>query len=56
MGSIKRQVMTLEDEPLILEGVKYATREEQRDIMNSPRKNEAAGLKQNLCSSGCFWW
>jgi len=48
--------MTLEDEPLILEGVQYATREEQRAIMNSPRKDEAAGLKQNLCSSGFFWW
>ena len=52
----KAKVMTLEDWPLILEDVQYATREEQRAIMNSPRKDEAAGLKQNLCSSGFFWW
>ena len=38
--------MTLEDEPSTLEGVQYATGEEQRAITNSSRKNEAAGQKQ----------
>ena len=41
---MKRQKdMTLEDEPLRLPGVQYATGEEQR---HSSRKNEEAGLKQ----------
>ena len=44
---MKRQKgMTLEDEPSTLEGVQYATGEEQRAITNSSRKNEAAGQKQ----------
>ena len=38
--------MTLEDEPLRLEGVQYATRGEWRAITNSSRKKEAAGPKQ----------
>ena len=47
MNSMKRQKgMTLEDEPSTLEGVQYATGEEQRAITNSSRKNEAAGQKQ----------
>ena len=37
--------MTLEDEPSTLEGVQYATGEEQRAITNSSRKNEVAGQK-----------
>ena len=44
---MKRQKdMTLEDEPLRLEGVQYATRGEWRAITNSSRKKEAAGPKQ----------
>ena len=39
--------MTTEDEPFPrLEGVQYATGEEQRAIINSSRKNEVAGPKQ----------
>ena len=38
--------MPLKDEPFNLEGVQYATEEEQRAITNSSRKNEAAGPKQ----------
>ena len=38
--------MTPEDKPLRLEGVQYATGEEQRTITNSSRKNEAAGPKR----------
>ena len=37
--------MTLEDEPHRSKGVQYATREEQRAITNSSRKNEVAGPK-----------
>ena len=47
MNSIKRQKdMTPEDKPLRLEGVQYATGEEQRTITNSSRKNEGAGPMQ----------
>ena len=47
MNSTKRQKdIALEDEAPRLEGVQYATGEEQRTTTNSPRKNEAAGLKQ----------
>ena len=43
MNGMKRQKdMTLEDEPPGLEGVQYATWEEQRANTNSSRKNEAA--------------
>ena len=42
----KEEDMTLEDEPLRLEGVQYATGEEWREITNSSRKNEAAGPKK----------
>ena len=46
MNSMKRQKdMTPEDEPPRLEGVQYATGEEQRGITNCSRKNEAAGSK-----------
>ena len=46
MNSMKRQKdMTLEDEPLRLEVLQYATREEWRAITNSSRKKEAAGPK-----------
>ena len=38
--------MTLEDEPPYLEGVQYATGEEQRAITNGSGENEVAGLKQ----------
>ena len=41
--------MTPEDKPLRLEGVQYATGEEQRAITNSSKKNEAAGPKQKWC-------
>ena len=46
MSIIKRQQdMTLEDEPLRLNGINYASGEEQMAIINSSRKNEAAGPK-----------
>ena len=46
MNSVKRQKdMTPEDKPPWLEGVQYATREEQRVITNSSRKNETGGPK-----------
>ena len=41
--------MTPEDEPHRSQGVQYATREEQRAITRSSRKNEAAGPKQKRC-------
>ena len=44
MSSMRRQEdMTLEDKSLSLEGVQYATGEEQKAITNSSRKNEEAG-------------
>ena len=44
---MKRQKdMTPEDKPPRLEGVQYATKEEQRVITNSSRKNEVAGSKR----------
>ena len=47
MSSMKRQKdMTLEDEPLRLEGVQYATRGEWRANSKSSRINEAAVPKQ----------
>ena len=42
----KAKDMTPEAEPPRLIGVQYATGEERRAIINSPRKNEAAGPKQ----------
>ena len=43
--------MTPEDEPVPrLEGVQYATGEEQRAIINSSRKKEADGPKWKQCS------
>ena len=51
MNSIKRQKnMTLEDEPLQVWSVQYATGEEQRAIAKSSRKNEEAGPKQKWLS------
>ena len=51
MNSMKRQKdMILEEEPLRLGGVQYATGEKQRAIANSSRKNEAVGPKQKQCS------
>ena len=47
MNSTKRRKDLIpEDEPPKLEGVQYATGEEQRAITNSSRKNEAAGPKR----------
>ena len=44
MNGMKRQKdMTLEDEPHRLEGIQYATGEEQKAITNSSKKNEVAG-------------
>ena len=46
MNSMKRQKdIALEDEAPRLEGVQYATGEEQRGITNCSRKNEVAGSK-----------
>ena len=46
MNGMKRQKdMTLEDEPPSLEGVQYATWEEQKANTYSSRKNEAAAPK-----------
>ena len=46
MNSKKRKKsMTPEDKPPRLEGVQYATKEEQRVITKSSRKNETAGPK-----------
>ena len=43
---MKRQKhMTLEDESPRLEGVQYDTREGQKAITNSSRKNEVSGPK-----------
>ena len=42
--------MTLEDEPLQVWSVQYATGEEQRAIAKSSRKNEEAGPKQKWLS------
>ena len=48
MNSVRRQKeMPLEDEPHIF----HMTGEEQRAIMNSSRKNEAAGPKQKQHSA-----
>ena len=43
--------MTLEDEHPRLEGVQYAAEEEEREIINSSRKDEAAGPKQKWHSA-----
>ena len=48
MSSMRRQEdMTLEDKSLILEGVQYATGEEQKAITNSSTKNEQLGQSSN---------
>ena len=47
VNSMKRQKdMTPKDKSLMLEGFQHDTREEQRAITNSSRKNEATGPKQ----------
>ena len=47
MNNRKRQKDTIsEDESLRLEGVQFATVEEQRTTTNSPRKNEVAEPKR----------
>ena len=47
MNSMKRwKKKTPENEPPRLEGVQYATEEEQRAITNNFRKNEVAGPKK----------
>ena len=47
MNRMKKQNnLILEDESPRSEVIQYATGEEQRTTTNSPRKNEAAGLKQ----------
>ena len=46
MDSMKREKdMTPKDEPPSLEGDRYATGEEQREITSSSRKNGVAGPK-----------
>ena len=51
MNSMKSQKdMTPEDEPRRWEGVQYATKEEQRAITNSSKKNEVTGPKQKQWS------
>ena len=42
--------MTLEDEPPRLDGIPYATGEEQRAITKSSRKNEEARQRGKQCS------
>ena len=50
MNSTKRRKDLIpEDEPPKLEGVQYATGEEQRAITNSSRKNEETQPKQKQC-------
>ena len=49
--SEKAKFLTLEYEPLRLEGVQCATRGEQRSIMNSSRKNEKVEPKQKQHSA-----
>ena len=46
MNSMKRKKGMAPDEPPMLEGIQYATGEEQRAITNSFRKNEVDGPKQ----------
>ena len=41
----RQKYMTLEGESSRLEGVQYDTREEQKAITNSSRKNEVSGPK-----------
>ena len=44
MGSVKRHNYTIpKDKPPMLEGIQYATGEEQRAIINNSSKNESAG-------------
>ena len=51
MDSMKGQKdITPEDEHPRLEGVRYATGEDYRAIINGSRKNESTGPKWKLCS------
>ena len=51
MNCIKRQKdMAPKDGSLRLEGVQFATVEEQKTTTNSPRKNEVVGPKWKRCS------
>ena len=43
--------MTLEDEPLRLEGVQHATKEEQKTSTSCSRANEVVGPKPKGCSA-----
>ena len=63
MNNMERQkYIMLEDEPFRLEGIQYASGEEQRTNTNISRKNEVAGPRHKQCSSnaqkncGCVWW
>ena len=52
MNCIKGQKdMTLKDESPRSEGVQYATGEERRRTVNSPRKNEVSRPKCKRCSA-----
>ena len=57
MNSTKRQKeMTPKDEPPRLEGVQYATGEEQRTTTNSSRKKCSGWTKAEMTVSyGCIW-
>ena len=58
INSMKRQKdMTPEDEHSRLEGVQYATGEEQRAITNSSRKKmKHFGQAKTTPTCGCVWW
>ena len=47
---MKQKDMILEDELHRCEGAQYTTREEQRVITDSSKRNEVAGTKQKWCS------
>ena len=52
MNGMKRQKdKTPEDKPLRLEGVQYATGEEQRVIATGANKNDVTGPKRDRCSA-----
>jgi len=53
----RERYMMPEDDPSKSEGAQYATGEERRAIINSSRKNEAAGPKwKMMLSYGCVCW
>ena len=56
MGSMKRQNYIIpKDKSPRLEGIQYATGEEQRAIINNSSNNEAARSKWGKCSVVCVW-